>query len=111
MFASSPEELETLLEDAVLLGDEMAVAALFDKGVMLITGPRIIGPERALADLAKIGYAASTRTVTVRRDLVVGDHAVKISIRAPTGPGNLSPPSCGRERRKTGSDRRTRSGM
>lgn len=91
VFASSPEELETLLEDAVLLGDEAAVAALFDEGAVLITGPRITGPEHALADLAKLGYAASTRTVTVRRHLavVVSDHAVNISIRAPDGAWRL----------------------
>lgn len=52
---------------------------------MLITGSRITGPEHALADLAKLGYAASTRTVTVRSDLavVVSDYAVNFSIRAP----------------------------
>lgn len=85
MSASSPEELETLLEDAVLLGDESAVAALFDEGAVLITGRRITGPKQALAELAKLGYVASTRTVTVRRDLavVVSDHAVNISIHGP----------------------------
>jgi hypothetical protein len=87
MSASTPEELETLLEDAVLLGDEAAVAALFDEGAVLVSGPRIIGPKQALAELARLGYVATTRTVTVRRDLaiVIGDHAVNISIRAPDG--------------------------
>ncbi len=91
MSALSPEELETLLEDAVLLGDEAAVAALFDEGAVLITGPRITGPEQALAVLAKLGYAASTRTVTVRRDIavVVGDHAVNVSFRARDGAWRL----------------------
>jgi hypothetical protein len=91
MSASSPEELETLLEDAVLLGDEAAVAALFHEGAVLITGPRITGPTQALAELAELGYVATTRTVTVRRDLavVVGDHSVNISIRAPDGAWRL----------------------
>jgi hypothetical protein len=91
MFASSPEELETLLEDAVLLGDEAAVAALFDEGAVLITGPRITRPRQALAELAKLEYVATTRTVTVRRDIavVVGDHAVNVSFRAPDGAWRL----------------------
>lgn len=91
MFASSPEELETLLEDAVILGDEAAVASLFDHGAVLITGPVVTGPKRALAELAKLGYVATTRTVTVRRDtaVVVGDHAVNVSLRTPYGPWRL----------------------
>jgi hypothetical protein len=91
MFASSPEELDTLLEDAVLLGDGAAVTALFDEGAVLISGPRISGPQQALAELADLGYVAATRTVTLRRDVavVVGDHAVNISTRAPDGAWRL----------------------
>jgi len=91
MSASSPEELETLLEDAVLLGDDAAVAALFDAGAVLITGPRIAGPKQALAELAQLGYVAATRTVTVRRDIavVVGDHTVNVSFRSPDGSWRL----------------------
>jgi hypothetical protein len=87
MSASSPEELETLLEDAVLLGDEAALLALFEAGAVLIIGPRVTGPERALAELATLEYVAATRTVTERRDLavIVGDHAVNVSCRAPDG--------------------------
>ena len=78
MSASSPEELETLLEDAVLLGDEAAVLSLFDAGAVLITGPRVTGPDKALTELAALGYVAATRTVTERRDLaiIVGNHAL-----------------------------------
>ncbi len=91
MAASSPEELETLLEDAVLLGDEAAVAALFEPRAVLITGPTITGPEHALGELAKLGYVASTRTVSVRHEaaVVVGDHAVNVSCRAPDGSWRL----------------------
>jgi hypothetical protein len=87
MSASSPEELETLLEDAVLLGDEEAVLSLFDAGAVLIVGLRVSGPEKAMAELAPLGYVAATRTVTERRDLavIVGDHAVNVSCRAPDG--------------------------
>jgi len=91
MFASSPEELETLLEDAVLLGDKAAVASLFDAGAVLITGPRIAGPEQALAELDKLGYVASTRTVSVRHGaaVLVGEHAVNVSFRTPDGAWRL----------------------
>ncbi len=91
MSASSPEELETLLEDAVLLGDEAAVLSLFDAGAVLITGPHVIGPEKAMAELATLGYVAATRIVIERRDLavIVGDHAVNVSLRAPDGAWRL----------------------
>lgn len=85
MSASSPEELETLLEDAVLLGDQAAVLALFEPGAVLITGPRVTGPEQALAELASLGYVAATRTVAGRCEVavIVGDHAVNVSCRGP----------------------------
>ncbi len=91
MFASSPEELETLLEDAVLLGDEAAVASLFDPGAVFVAGPLVTGPKRILAELAKLGYVATTRTVTVRRDsaIVVGDQAVNVAVRTPHGAWRL----------------------
>lgn len=87
MSASSPEELETLLEDAVLLGDQAAVLSLFEAGAVLITGPRVTGPQQALAELASLGYVAATRTVTGRREVavIVGDHAVNVSCRGPEG--------------------------
>ena len=91
MSASSPEELETLLEDAVLLGDQAAVLSLFEVGAVLITGSRVTGPEQALAELASLGYVAATRTVTGRREVavIVGDHAVNVSCRGPDGSWRL----------------------
>jgi hypothetical protein len=91
MSAWSPEELETLLEDAVLLGDEAAVASLFDDGAVLVTSAGLIGPARALTEFAGRGYIASTRTVRVRRDaaVVVGDYAVNVSFRGPDGAWRL----------------------
>lgn len=91
MFASSPEELETLLEDAVLLDDAAAVTALFHSGAVLITGRRLSGPEQALVELVELGYVANTRTVTVRRDVavVVGDHTINVSQRDPDGAWRL----------------------
>lgn len=91
MSASSPEELETLLEDAVLLGDETAVLSLFEAGAVLITGSGVTGPEQALAELASLGYVAAIRTVTGRREVavIVGDHAVNVSCRGPDGSWRL----------------------
>lgn len=91
MSASSPEELETLLEDAVLLGDEAAVLSLFEAGAVLITGSRVTGPEQALTELASLGYVAAARTVTGRREVavIVGDHAVNVSCRSPDGSWRL----------------------
>ncbi|MEO7235443.1 MAG: hypothetical protein ABIW80_08720 [Lapillicoccus sp.] len=81
-----------MLEDAVLLGDEAAVVALFEPGAVLITGPTITGPEHALATLATLEYVAAFRTVTVRPCLVVviGHHAVNVSVRAPDGAWRLA---------------------
>lgn len=91
MSASSPEELETLLEDGVLLGDEAAVLSLFHADAMIITDARVTGPEQALAELAALGYVAATRTVTQRRDvaIIVGDQAVNVSCREPDGAWRL----------------------
>jgi hypothetical protein len=58
---------------------------------VLVIGPRITGPEQALAELANLGYVATTRTVTARCDMavVVGDHAVNVSFRTPDGAWRL----------------------
>ena len=58
--AFSPNELETLLEDAVLLGDGPAAAELFEPGGVLIPGPR--SPQaRGRAAIAAYVHAASGR--------------------------------------------------
>lgn len=87
MYASSPEDLETLLEDAVLLGDEAAVLSLFADGAVLVTDQGVISPERAAAELIRLGYVASARTVTSRGDVavVVGEHALNVCSRSPDG--------------------------
>jgi hypothetical protein len=36
--ASTPEELESLLEDALVMGDHEAVAQLFERNALLVTG-------------------------------------------------------------------------
>ena len=87
MSASTPEELETLLEDAVLLGDHRAVEELFEPGAVIISGSHVEGPDGALAELTAAGYVASTQRVTQQRGIavVVGECSVNISRRGPDG--------------------------
>jgi hypothetical protein len=87
-FASSPEELELLLEDAFVLRDDLAAAALFEDGGVLIerTGDAR-GPRHVAGLLAERGYLASPSSVTVISDIavVVGPQTVNISRRDPHG--------------------------
>lgn len=86
MTASSPEELETLLEDALLLHDEVAVAALFeDRGVLVTASSCLNGRIHAAAVLAERNYVAAAHSLTVVRDVAVavGDQAVNVSYRGP----------------------------
>jgi hypothetical protein len=86
--ARSPEELETLLEDAVLLDDAAAVASLFEPAGVLLVGT---GPARGPAEIAAAvpswtGFVADPRTV-VRvpgLSLVVGPAATTVARRDPT---------------------------
>jgi hypothetical protein len=84
MTAASPEELEVLLEDALLLHDAAAVAALFEDRGILVTGPGSVTARAQAADaLAACGFIASPRSVALLDDIavVVGDHTVNISCR------------------------------
>jgi hypothetical protein len=84
--AASPEELETLLEDALLLHDDAAVAALFeDRGVLVDGAGCVKSRDRAAEVLLQHDYVASARLVIVVRDIavVVGDHTVNVSCRGP----------------------------
>ena len=84
MAAVSPEELETLLEDALLLYDARAVAALFeDRGVLVTKVGAVAARDQAADVLAEYDFVASMRSVSVLGDIavVVGDHTVNISHR------------------------------
>lgn len=86
MAAASPEELETLLEDALLLHDDAAVAALFeDRGVLVAGAGCVRNRHRAAEVLLQRDYVASAHLVTVVRDIAVvfGDHTVNVSCRGP----------------------------
>lgn len=92
--AYTPEELETLLEDALLIGDHDALAALFEPGSTLATGSD--RPARGREESARHAlmlwhedhpYLAAPRQVLVTRELalVIGDQGINVLRRAPDG--------------------------
>jgi hypothetical protein len=90
--AGSPEELETLLEDALLLQDHEAVTALFEDRGVVVSGPGCVsGRTQAAGLLAGRDFVASSGTATVIRGVavVVGEHAVNLSRRGPDGQWRL----------------------
>jgi hypothetical protein len=88
--ARTPEELETLLEDACITRDHASLMALFEAGGVLVVGeePSACGSE-AIARLAlaawAIGhlYLADPRRIVQTRDLalVVGEQAINVMRR------------------------------
>ena len=86
--ARTPEELETLLEDAFVLHDHQALAQLFHPGAILVAGGRL--PEaRGRRQIARVAarlwdldrsYLADPRRVLQARDtaLVLGGGAINV---------------------------------
>lgn len=92
--ARSPEELETLLEDTLLIRDMAALAGLFEDGALLAIGDRAAGrgtEEIALQALAMWGdersYVADPRHIMQARDvaLVLSEHGVNVAQRGRDG--------------------------
>jgi ketosteroid isomerase-like protein len=93
--ARTPEELETLVEDAFLMRDLDEVSALFHEGAVLVPsagGPEARGGEaisHAVAALWGNGrtYVGGSRRVLQARDtaLVVTDVGVHVARRAADG--------------------------
>lgn len=92
--ARSPEELETLLEDALLVGDRDALVDLFEAGAVLtVAGERSARRAEAVADLALAtwcgnhGYVADPREVVQARDvaLVITGRGVNVARRGRDG--------------------------
>lgn len=89
MGARTPEELETLFEDALMLGDRAAVAALFVGPAVLALNDESAarGGEIGRLALARWGgghaYVADARLVLVARDiaLIVGERGVNVARR------------------------------
>src|SRR5215207_8771922 len=92
--ARTPEELETLFEDALLLRDHQVLTALFESGATLVMGgdQPVRGGEAiaraALATRSGIGaYVADPRRVLLARTsaLVVTDRSVNVMHRGDDG--------------------------
>jgi hypothetical protein len=91
----TPEDLETLLEDAFLLCDADAVARLFEDGSLLVTGEGshpVHGRDaiqRAASVLCHHGcaYLADPRRIFQTRDtaLLIGDGVINVARRGQDG--------------------------
>jgi hypothetical protein len=93
--ARTPEELETLLEDAFVLHDPEALARLFHPGAILLAGgglPEARGPQQIARVAAQLwdldrSYLADPRRVLQAHDtaLVVAGHAINVGRRSTSG--------------------------
>jgi len=91
----TPEELETLLEDALLLRDAHAAARLFEAGSLLVTGEGseyVRGRTAVLQVASRLcqngsGYVADPRRVLQTRDtaLLLGGSVIHVARRGPDG--------------------------
>ena len=92
--ARTPEELETLLEDALVVGDRAALAELFEEGAVLVAGDR--PPAHGGEEIARVAtelwtgdrtYVADPRRVTQARDLalVVAPQGINVVRRGSDG--------------------------
>ena len=88
----TPEELESLLEDAVVLRDASATAALFELDGVLVAGRRTpatgrVDVARAARRLGDCGYVADPRRVLRGHGLalVVGPRSVTVARRGSDG--------------------------
>ena len=92
--ARTPEELEALLEDALVLRDGEALAALFEAGAVLVAGRG--RPARGGEEIARLAlatwegdqtYVADPRQVVQARDvaLVVAEGGVNVARRGRDG--------------------------
>jgi len=93
--ARTPEELETLLEDAFVVRDREAIAELFEDGAVLALG-ETSREARGGMQIARVAtqlwaddrsYLADPRRVLQARDaaLVVADHAINVVRRGRDG--------------------------
>lgn len=90
--ARSPEELETLLEDAFVLGDAAALARLFNAGGVLAPGGGLPA-ARGNAEIGRVGwlserrYLAEPLQVIMVRDvaLVIGRSGLTVTRRGDDG--------------------------
>jgi hypothetical protein len=92
--ARSPEELETLLEDAFVIRDGEALIELFENGAVLVTGD--VQQARGEEEIARLArtlwnrddtYFAAPRRILQARDtaLVVADRGINVARRGSDG--------------------------
>lgn len=93
--AQTPEELETLLEDAFVVRDQQALAALFEDGAVLGAAGHEARGGQAIAGLAgelwerKLTYLADPRRILRARDsaLVIAACGINVLNRGGDGAG------------------------
>ena len=91
--AQTPEELETLLEDAFVVRDRQALAALFEDGAVLGAGGLEARGGEAIAGLAgelwerELTYLADSRRVLRARDSALVIAACGINVLHRSGDG------------------------
>ena len=91
----TPEELETLLEDALLMRDAEALTPLFEDASVLVAGqrPQLLRGPGEIARAARLlwahprGYLAGPRRVFQARDtaLLLGDGVINVARRGADG--------------------------
>jgi hypothetical protein len=93
--ARTPEELETLFEDACVVRDRAAIAELFEDGAVLVMGGTA-GEARGAVAIARVAgelwaadvtYLADPQRVLQARDtaLVIAQHGVSVVRRGDDG--------------------------
>jgi nuclear transport factor 2 (NTF2) superfamily protein len=95
MTARTPEELDTLIEDAFLQRDRAALDGLFDEGAVLMNGCGVLHGREAIGHAMteswdrQCTYVARTRQVLQVRDtaLVVADAGIHVLRRGADGAG------------------------
>jgi hypothetical protein len=106
--ASTPEELETLFEDALLMRDREAVLGLFEDGAVLDAGS--LPEARGAAQIAMLAsalwertFVADPRRVLQARDtaLVVGERGINVARRGADGAWRYAIRFCPRTRETT----------
>jgi hypothetical protein len=88
--ARTPEELETLLEDALVVQDRVALTGLFEDGAVLAAfGAEAKGSEEIARMVAgrELSYLAGPRRVLRSRDtaLVVAESGINVARRRDDG--------------------------
>lgn len=83
--ARTPEELETLLEDACLLGDDGSLDELYAPGAVLAVGSRLLRGVAIRETLPALGYVADPQRVLQSSGtaLIVTTRAISVAQRSP----------------------------